>query len=325
MKKKLSLILFSLLLLFSLNAESATCTALASDDWTKAGTWSCGRAPTCGDIIIIPAGITVTVNTQINLAGCGSSVAITVFGTLTFDSGKKLDLACGSTVSVPGPPNTGKILGAGGGGSSNLISICAVNVWTAGTGTFTNGLLPIDLIYFNAKASDKNIETTWATASEENNKLFTVEKSKNAIDFIPVGEVAGAINSNYTRTYNLVDEHPYYGLSYYRLKQTDLNNNTRSFQIVPVEFKGKRRFDVFPNPTHLNTNASLNLSGYKNQHITLQIVDVTGKLSQSTKQFITDDNFEITQILKTDLEAGVYFISVIDETGNKVSQKLMIY
>ena len=51
------------------------------------------------------------------------------------------------------------------------------------------------MLYFNAQYSQtfSNVQLNWATASEVNNKSFTVERSV-AIgeDFIPITEVNGA-------------------------------------------------------------------------------------------------------------------------------------
>lgn len=54
------------------------------------------------------------------------------------------------------------------------------------TWTLTNEIspLPVELLFFEAKLKkNKEVDLIWATASEINNEYFTIEKSKNGIQF----------------------------------------------------------------------------------------------------------------------------------------------
>jgi hypothetical protein len=81
--------------------------------------------------------------------------------------------------------------------------------------------LPIELLSFNAVPDDKEVRVNWSTASETDNDYFTVEKSKDGIEWRTVAIVDGAGNSNTQLDYETMDYDPYSGLSYYRLMQTD--------------------------------------------------------------------------------------------------------
>lgn len=94
--------------------------------------------------------------------------------------------------------------------------------------------LPIELIRFDAEVRDNAVLLTWVTGSEINNDFFTVERSQEGIDFYPVIYVPGAGNSNQTLEYQYVDDAPFHGLSYYRLKQTDYNADFSYSAIVEV-------------------------------------------------------------------------------------------
>ena len=83
--------------------------------------------------------------------------------------------------------------------------------------------LPISLLDFNVRPVLNQVEITWTTASETNNDFFTVERSQDGREFIPIGVVDGAGNSNTILNYKLMDADPYVGISYYRLKQTDFD------------------------------------------------------------------------------------------------------
>jgi hypothetical protein len=97
-------------------------------------------------------------------------------------------------------------------------------------------VLPITLLSFTAQATGKNlVETHWSTASESNNDYFTIERSRDAAFWEPIGFVPGAGNSNTTRNYSLPDDAPFPGLSYYRLKQTDYDGSYAYSYVVPVQ------------------------------------------------------------------------------------------
>ncbi len=112
--------------------------------------------------------------------------------------------------------------------------------------------LPIKLLYFDAAYNyqTEDVDLTWATASEEHNDFFTIEKSRDALDFELVVTVPGAPagSSNQTLQYTAVDEEPYEGLSYYRLKQTDYDGQYEYSKLVAVNVYKNVGLTIRPNP-----------------------------------------------------------------------------
>ena len=60
----------------------------------------------------------------------------------------------------------------------------------------SNSVLPIELISFNAKNIDNNIELNWSTLAEINNNYFSVERSNNSLEFEVISQIKGLGNSN---------------------------------------------------------------------------------------------------------------------------------
>jgi hypothetical protein len=112
-------------------------------------------------------------------------------------------------------------------------------------------ILPITLLSFDATVAGSQVLLEWQTASETNNDFFTVERSKDGIGWEEVGRVDGALRSTLILSYDLMDTDPHVGVSYYRLKQTDLDGNmvfsaNRSVEItslVPAVV-------IYPNPAN---------------------------------------------------------------------------
>ena len=98
--------------------------------------------------------------------------------------------------------------------------------------------LPIDLISFNAEylGSETHpvVIVTWEVASQVNNDYFEVQRSVNVENWYTVETVTGAGNSNTQMSYSIIDTNPFYGISYYRLKQTDYDGQHESFHPVSV-------------------------------------------------------------------------------------------
>jgi hypothetical protein len=99
-------------------------------------------------------------------------------------------------------------------------------------------LLPIELLSFSARALDAGVRTEWSTATEQDNAFFTVERSSDARHFMAVGEIAGAGNSSALLHYSWLDARPLPGLSYYRLRQTDINGVSSLSPMVAVRMAG---------------------------------------------------------------------------------------
>ncbi len=110
--------------------------------------------------------------------------------------------------------------------------------------------LPISLQLFNAAYKNGQVAINWITASETNNNYFTICKSTDAINFVDIGTIAGAGNSNQKLYYSFIDYNAFSGSSYYRLKQTDYDGRFEYSNIVSVNCFDEIIGDikVYPNP-----------------------------------------------------------------------------
>ena len=255
------LLLFPLFVFaFALTSSAAVRTAVTGD-WETAGSWTPVGAPTCGDTLIIPDGITVTVTAVNDYHGTCVTPAmrLDIYGTLQFQTGKKLKLPCGSIVAVYSP--NGNIQPGSGSGNSNEIEICGLQVWEAGDGPVLPGdcfpkpscqtVLPIKLLSFSATVGLNYVNLTWTTLTEINNDYFSVEKTIGGINFETIATVDGAGNSTQQLNYETYDENPTLGVSYYRLKQTDFDGKFSYSKLVAIEYNVSENISVtvFPNPS----------------------------------------------------------------------------
>ncbi len=139
--------------------------------------------------------------------------------------------------------------------------------------------LPIELINFDATVIDdgRAVQLDWATASEIDNDFFTVERSYNNIDWKPVLILPGAGTSNEVLEYTAYDDDPLYGLSYYRLKQTDFDGQFTHSELREVTIgEFAKEMTVYPNPTQ----GELHVKGDPEELASIEIVFLSGQRVQ---------------------------------------------
>jgi len=111
--------------------------------------------------------------------------------------------------------------------------------------------LPIELLDFSVDPCGTSSCLKWTTASEIRNDFFTVQKSTDGFNFENVGNLKGALESKVQLFYNMVDQHPYTGTSYYRLKQTDIDGQFKYYKIISFFMKPpNNELTISPNPNY---------------------------------------------------------------------------
>ena len=99
---------------------------------------------------------------------------------------------------------------------------------TAGVDSGSGSIgLPVEWLSFDAALVDQNVNLSWSTAAEENNRGFYVERSQDAEIWEELGFVEGAGTTEEIRDYSfIVDRTPSIGYNYYRIRQVDYNGDT---------------------------------------------------------------------------------------------------
>lgn len=206
----------------------------------------------------------------------------------------------------------------------NALDLTNDGYYTVGTKNWTVSPLPIELLNFSAITKDKKVEVNWTTASEVNNDFFTIEKTKDGINFETLSIVDGAGNSTTVKEYFETDNDPYEGISYYRLKQTDFNGNYSYSQLVPVNYYfGDDGISIFPNPSNADELLTIDFTGLKDQNVLVVVRDIQGREFYSKVNLISENNQLVALDLEDRLASGVYI--VIASSNNKIySQKLIV-
>jgi hypothetical protein len=173
--------------------------------------------------------------------------------------------------------------------------------------------LPVELLFFTAKPKDGKVVLNWATATEKDNRGFAVERSADAKTFTTVMTVVGAGNSSNRLDYSAVDARPMAGLSYYRLKQTDLDGKTVFTPVVAVRIGKGGEFSLYPNPTQ--DIVHIGMPDGVTENLPVRLTQLTGRVVLNTRL-----GSEGTLNIK-DLPASSYIIT-IGEGAQQITRRI---
>ncbi|MGZ3932707.1 MAG: hypothetical protein ACXVP0_15680, partial [Bacteroidia bacterium] len=122
-------------------------------------------------------------------------------------------------------------------------------------GYHTVSVLPIELIRFDANVVPGNIGLSWKCNTTGEQSYYTIEKSADAISFVPLTTILSPEKTAGTESYTFNDRHPAKGTSYYKLKSTDKNGHSEDLDILSVNYsETEGSFSVYPNPSKGDLN-----------------------------------------------------------------------
>jgi len=191
--------------------------------------------------------------------------------------------------------------------SATVYGIFNFSPWTM---SGNNSPLPIELVSLSAVAQEETVNLNWITATETNNDYFTIEKTKDGVNYQEVARLEGAGNSSITRHYSATDAEPYKGTSYYRLKQTDYNGDYSYSNYVVVNVNARPvSFTVYPNPCSGN-RISIKIEAERTQEIDFLVSDLAGKACFLHALHAAEKGMNVfTLELPEQLKPGAYLIS----------------
>ena len=104
------------------------------------------------------------------------------------------------------------------------------------------GALPITLVSFSGEIVEGInfvVELNWRVASQVNNDYYEIQRSKNLNIWSVIDSIPGSGTTNIEMDYSIIDDNPFEGVSYYRLKQTDHNGKTETFSPIAITIESE--------------------------------------------------------------------------------------
>ncbi len=187
-----------------------------------------------------------------------------------------------------------------------------------------NTVIPVELVDFTAKTQGVKNALNWQTASERNAQSFIVERSADGEKgFSAIGTIKAAGTTSTPQYYAFLDENPL-PVSYYRLRQVDLDGKSAVSKIVTVQRKDKRLSleKAFPMPA--TNELTVQYSAERSGVLSLQLVDVFGRLIL-TQNVAATEGGNIVKLTLDNVATGAYVLLLSDlSDGLKVSQMRIV-
>lgn len=180
--------------------------------------------------------------------------------------------------------------------------------------------MPVELMGLYGYNSGRENVINWKTQSETNSDYFDVERSNNGLDFYPIGKVQAKGQSTQIENYDFIDKSPYYPVTYYRLRQVDLDGQYKYSPMISIEIDGQKDIEiyrVYPNPTSDVATVEFSLS--KNEATTIEVLNINGALIHSETIEAKESNS--VNLRCKDWNQGLYFIRIVTESGKIANTK----
>ena len=177
--------------------------------------------------------------------------------------------------------------------------------------------LSVSSLSFEAKNEKNYVDLQWSTASEKNNNYFEIQRSTRNMDWLSIGQVKGKGNTNELNHYYNKDHLPLSGISYYRLKQVDLDGNSSFSKTIQVHRESDFTVSISPNPSK---NEVIITSNQKTlgRIILLSLGGI--ELNQNIK--IQQLSANSARLNLSNLSKGAYILQVV-KGNQKHTQKLI--
>jgi hypothetical protein len=177
--------------------------------------------------------------------------------------------------------------------------------------------LPMTLISFTAVLKNDEVRLNWSTSAEINNNFFTVQKSKDESGWEGVLQVPGQGTSSITQFYSANDPQPYAGISYYRLRQTDIDGKESYSPILSVKNSEQiSGMTVYPNPA--SNQLFIRFPFFGNYQIAVESIS-----GQNIRSAVIVSGSDFTMDV-SQFRPGIYVIQILHD-GHSETNKIVIF
>ena len=168
--------------------------------------------------------------------------------------------------------------------------------------------LAVNLSSFEAANAGNDVNLSWTTAFEKDNKHFVILRAGSDLQFEEIGQVTSYGDSENAQSYTFTDRNPLEGINYYQLATVDMAGQMKLSDIRSIERKpSSKSISVSPNPS--NGNFTLRLNAPESGDYTVSLVSAEGKIvSQQVYSF--EKGNQVVPFNKMVLRKGTYVVRV---------------
>jgi hypothetical protein len=185
-------------------------------------------------------------------------------------------------------------------------------------------VLPVKFGSIKAYEKQNGVQLDWKVYSENKVKNYEVERSADARSYTTVGSLPALYNNTSDGDYGFFDANPLSGISYYRIKNNDMDGKSSYSIVIRVNRnKSIKGLSLYPNPA-VNGNVLLQGSDLGRGNYKINIFGANGQ--EIYKQQIKHNGGTISQTIElpSTISKGIYILSVKDENGNIIFNEKLV-
>lgn len=190
-------------------------------------------------------------------------------------------------------------------------------------GYASNAVLPVSLVEFSAKGQKKQMELSWTTATEMNNKGFEIQKSEDGKSFETIAFQEGKGTTQTPQFYTFSDKDVETNtVYYYRLKQLDLDG-TITFSKIEVSILKDENVVINISPQPVQSQATISLIGTRELQAKLIVYNAIGQKVWEQAIEVVARQQDI--ILETATwQSGMYHVVIESKENRKMIKMIKI-
>jgi hypothetical protein len=178
---------------------------------------------------------------------------------------------------------------------------------------------PVELISFAGQKEETKNVLRWTTASENNNRGFEVQYSKDGSNYSVLGFVSSIAQGGFSASqlnYTFTDINPSGVKHYYRLRQLDYDGRSKFSSIVMI--RGNKPLSlaiggIFPNPAN-GSLVNVIIDAPKQDRVTLVVTDFSGRIVKQKAANVESGSNTIPVDI-SQLTQGNYLMKVVCSSG----------
>lgn len=153
----------------------------------------------------------------------------------------------------------------------------------------------------------------WATAREEDNDYFIVERSRDGKQFEVLGQMGGDSYSDATLTYSMPDARPYPGRTFYRIRQIDNDGDFSFSDLVYADYQAALQpLEVWLDADQLGAAPlGVHLRADTPDELRIELYDADGRLLANQAAAFGPGQHQHAFPVPAGLPPGLYVLSVM--------------
>ena len=195
--------------------------------------------------------------------------------------------------------------------------------WDSTTVTFP---VPVELISFNAFANESVVNLSWVTASETNNRGFSIERKSGSSGWESISFVQGSGTTSLTNSYTFTDRNIVSKITYsYRLKQIDFDGTFSYSKVVQANTNLLNTFELkqnYPNP--FNPGSTISFSIPSSGLVSLKVYDALGKEVAVLLNEVKEAGSYNVNFNAENLSSGIYLYKIQSDIYTATKKMLLL-